>query len=475
MKRTFYQTRTSICPECHCIIGADYVSDEDGLHMEKYCPEHGTFVTRVAVDHDWLSSRQRYAAHTVVPGSRQTEVAKGCPSDRGECPRHRQKGAFFLFEITSSCNLNCPICLGRPHHDGRFLSLADVESMVDVVLAYAGPGQIVTLGGGEPTLHPEFFKLVDILNKRGMGDIWVYTNGSRIANDAGFAQQMAERGLYVVLQWDGQTDSAYRVLRGKELLEEKQRALKNLKKAGARLGLCPTVVAGVNDQELGGIYGLFMSDDAIGTLDIATMAYVGKGSRFERGRSCRITAQDVLNCLEAQTDGRIRESDFSPVSFSHPECLQIAYLLAHPNGDFFPLKRFLDPEDYQALIANKPLLVLNSDVEDVFNDVVNRLWARRNENPDISTGLEAIRYAIDTLFPKTGRLSPAELKSRSMDLVKVVLVHSYMDGLNFDIGRTKTCISRTVLPDGRLMPTCAYNVVHRNRTDELMEEQYSNR
>jgi uncharacterized radical SAM superfamily Fe-S cluster-containing enzyme len=267
--------------------------------------------------------------------------------------------------------------------------------------------------------------------------------------------------LYVVLQWDGFTDEAYKVLRGRELLEEKQRALTNLKKAGARLGLCPTLVSGVNDKELGRIYELFVSDDAIGTLDVATMAYVGKGSRFEPGRSCRIAAQDVLACLEEQTGGKIRESDFSAVSFSHPECLQIAYLLACPDGAFFPLKRFLEPEDYQALIADKPLLALDSEVEDAFNDVVNRLWAKRDENLDISIGLQAMRHAIDILFPETGRLSAEELKSRSMDLVKVVLVHSYMDGLNFDIGRTKMCISRTVLPDGRLMPTCAYNVVHR--------------
>jgi uncharacterized radical SAM superfamily Fe-S cluster-containing enzyme len=36
-----------------------------------------------------------------------------------------------------------------------------------------------------------------------------------------------------------------------------------------------------------------------------------------------------------------------------------------------------------------------------------------------------------------------------------------MDGLNFDVGRSKMCISRTMLVDGRLMPTCAYNVIHR--------------
>ncbi|MHC4258801.1 MAG: radical SAM protein [Planctomycetota bacterium] len=461
MKRTFHQTRTSICPECHRILGADYVQDEQGLHLEKYCPQHGTFTTRVAADHDWLSSRQQYAAHTVVPASRQTAVSNGCPSDCGECADHRQKAAFFLFEVTNACDLNCPVCLGEPSRKGHFVSLAEVKSMLDAVLAYAGPAQYITLGGGEPTLHPQFFELVDILKKNGMEDIWVYTNGRRIAKDAGFAKQIADRGLYVVLQWDGFTDEAYKVLRGRELLEEKQRALTNLKKAGARLGLCPTLVSGVNDKELGRIYELFVSDDAIGTLDVATMAYVGKGSRFEPGRSCRIAAQDVLACLEEQTGGKIRESDFSAVSFSHPECLQIAYLLACPDGAFFPLKRFLEPEDYQALIADKPLLALDSEVEDAFNDVVNRLWAKRDENLDISIGLQAMRHAIDILFPETGRLSAEELKSRSMDLVKVVLVHSYMDGLNFDIGRTKMCISRTVLPDGRLMPTCAYNVVHR--------------
>ncbi|NIP28488.1 MAG: radical SAM protein [Phycisphaerae bacterium] len=462
MKRTFHQTRTSICPECHNILGADYVQDEEGLHLEKYCPKHGFFNTRVAADYDWLSSLQQFAAHTVVPATRQTPVSKGCPADCGECEQHRQKSAFFLFEITNACDLNCPICLGNPGDKGHFISLEEMSSMVDAVLTYAGPGQNITLGGGEPTLHPKFFDLVDILRKNGLESIWVYTNGCRIAKDPSFAKRMAEEGLYVVLQWDGFSDSIYSVLRGRELLDEKQRALENLKKSGSRIGLCPTIVSGINDQELGRIYELFVSDDAVGTLDIAVMAYVGKGSSFEQGRSCRTTSQDILTSFEDQTGGEILKSDFSPVSFSNPECLQIAYLLARPDGGFFPLKRFLDPQDYLNIISNKPLLELNSEVEDVFNDLINRMWAKGKEDPNTSIGLKSLRHAIDTLFPETGRLSAKELKSRSMDLVKVILVHSYMDGLNFDIGRARMCISRTVLPDGRLMPTCAYNVIHRS-------------
>jgi len=389
----------------------------------------------------------------------------GCPADCGECGGHRQKAAFFLFEITSACNLKCPICLGAPSDQGPFISLAEMTSMVNSVLEYAGSGQIVTLGGGEPTLHPEFFDLVRLLKKAGMEEIWVYTNGRKIAREPEFAWRLADENIYTVLQWDGFTDATYEFLRGRKLLEEKQTVLVHLKASGVRIGLCPTIVAGVNDQELGRIYDMFLRDPKIGTLDIATMAYVGRGSGFEPGREMRITAQDILLSLEDQTGGKIRATDFSPVSFSHPECLQIAYLLALPDDKddkYVPLKRFLDPEDYLALIANKPLLELNSDLEDIFHDVVNRLWASGRDDPDTINGLDAMRHMINTLFTGKRPLSAKELKARSMDMIKVVLVHSYMDGLNFDVGRAKMCISRTILPDGRLMPTCAYNVIHRS-------------
>ena len=50
-----------------------------------------------------------------------------------------------------------------------------------------------TLGGGEPTIHPQFFELVDVLKKAGMGTIWVYTNGRKIARDPAFAARWPTR------------------------------------------------------------------------------------------------------------------------------------------------------------------------------------------------------------------------------------------------------------------------------------------
>lgn len=461
MGRTFHESRASICSVCRKLLVADYTEDDSGLFLEKRCPEHGSMCTRVSASYEWLAGLQSFAAHSFEPRARQTAVSQGCPWDCGECPGHRQRSAFFLFEITDACDLNCPICLGAPRERGSFVSVEDFERMAAAVVAYAGEGQLGTLGGGEPTLHPQLFRLVDVLRSQGFGGLFLYTNGRRIAREPELAVRLADKGVCVVLQWDGFNDSTYESLRGRPLLEEKQRALAHLKAAGGPLGLCTTAVAGVNDRELGRIYSLFVSEAAFGLLDIATMAFVGQGGTSDLGRDQRITSEDVVMALEAQTSGALKASDFSPVSFSHPECLQLAYLLAEPNSGFVPLRRILDPEDYKRLIVDRPLLAVESDMEGTFREAIDRLWATPSSDPTRTRGLAALRHLMETLFPRSGALSADEIKARSAELVKVVLVHSYMDGLNFDVGRSKMCISRTVLPDGRLVPTCAYNVIHR--------------
>ena len=459
MKNRFHATRTSICPVCLKQVPADHVEDDQGVFLEKLCPEHGPYRSRIAADYDWFSGLGHYTAFTVKPEIRQTRIEKGCPYDCGECGAHRQKSVFFLFEITSRCNLNCPICLGRPNGKRKDITPDEMAGMIQTVLDYAGQPPILTMGGGEPTLHPDFFNLVHMAKASGIADIWVYTNGVKISEDETLARRLVDENLYIVLQWDGFDDAIYETLRGRKLLSSKHLALSHLKEAGARIGICPTITAGVNDHNLGDLFQFFKKDPSIVMLDIAVMAFVGKGSGFETGRESRITAQDILIGLEQQTGGEIRVSDFSPISFSNPECLQIAYLFALPDGGFIPLKRFLEPQDFDALIMNTPLIELNAEKEDVFRDVINRLWAEGKENDDTRLGLASLKHIVKNLFDKP--LDLVEFTQRSRDLVKTVLVHAYMDGLNFDLGRTKMCISRTVQPDGRLIPTCAYNTVHR--------------
>ena len=363
MKHIFHQSRASICPTCHRLLAADLVQDEQGVHHEKFCPDHGSFTTRIAADYDWLSSLQQFAAQTVTPASRQTAIAKGCPLDCGECAGHRQKSAFFLFEITNACDLNCPICLGNPDERGHFVSIGEMESMIKSILAYAGPGQIVTLGGGEPTLHPEFFDFVSLLKQSGFEDIWVYTNGRHIANNPDFARRMAKENLYVVLQWDGFSDDIYSATQRKSSFRREEDARwSTLKTAGSKVGLCPTIVAGVNDHELGKLYEMFLADPAIGTLDVATMAYVGKGSSFDQGkRTPDHSPRTFWSALKLKAMERFGLQTFLRCRSRILNVYRLPTICPCPDGGFIPLKRFLDPEDYHALILDKPLLVLNAD------------------------------------------------------------------------------------------------------------------
>ncbi len=444
------------------MIPADLVQDTAGLHLEKTCPDHGSSRTRVARDHAWFERAAAFSSRSVPSPARQTAVAKGCPEDCGECPEHRQSAALFLFEITDGCDLRCPICLGAPQERGSFLTPDQMRDMVGRVVEHAGTGAIVTLGGGEPTVHPRFFELVEIIRERGIRDIWVYTNGRRVARDPAFAPRCAALGLTVVLQWDGFSDVVYETLRGQPLLEEKRVALERLREAGGACGLCASVASAVNDGELGAIYRAFVENPALGFLDFAPLAFVGLGSGVAFGREQRVTTQDIVEGLAAQSGGAVQPGDFLPVSFPHAECLQAMYLIAHPDGGWVPLARCLDAEDRDALLRHTPLLALDARTERVLRDAITKLWAR-GDDPEARRGVEAFRHMIERLYPGHP-LEPAEFQARSRRLVKLVWIHSYMDALNFDLGRARMCVSRTVLPDGRFVPSCAYNVVHRGRT-----------
>lgn len=463
-ERIVYGSRASICPTCRRLLAGDLVEDEHGLHLEKACPAHGRFRTRIARSHDWIERLEAFSARAVPTASRQTVTSLGCPEDCGECPEHQQRGVFFLFEITDTCDLRCPICLGRPRQRGSFVTEEQMRAMVTKVVSYAGSNAIVTLGGGEPTAHPRFFEFVEIIRAAGVHDIWVYTNGRRIARDPEFADRCAARGLTVVLQWDGFTDRTYTALRGQPLLEEKQQAYRRLKDSGVKLGICATVAGGVNEGELKALYEMLVDDPALGILDLAPLAFVGLGEEARFDREHRITTQDIVESLSRQTGGAVQPGDFTPVSFPHTECLQVVYLLSHPDGGSVPLARYLDDQDREALLRHTPLLTLDAKAGRILRDAVAKLWAGGNENSATRRGLETFRHIVERLFPERP-LSAAEFQARSRGMVKILWIHSYMDGLNFDLGRARKCISRTVLPDGRFVPSCVYNVVHRQKAE----------
>ena len=84
----------------------------------------------------------------------------------------------LTWEITYGCNLACVHCLSSSgRRDPRELSTAEAKAFVDEL--HDLQVFYVNIGGGEPTIRPDFYELIDYCVGRGVG-VKFSTNGSTI-------------------------------------------------------------------------------------------------------------------------------------------------------------------------------------------------------------------------------------------------------------------------------------------------------
>jgi len=135
----------------------------------------------------------------------------------------------LTWELTYACNLACVHCLSSSgRRDPRELTTAECKSVVDELRKM----QVfyVNVGGGEPTVRPDFWELLDYSVDSGVG-VKFSTNGIKL--DAARAAQLA-RTDYVDVQisLDGATAGVNDAVRGPGSYDTAMRALENLASAG---------------------------------------------------------------------------------------------------------------------------------------------------------------------------------------------------------------------------------------------------
>ena len=92
------------------------------------------------------------------------------------------------FHLTDRCQLNCDHCLRDPLSKAIDLELELIESALDQGRAAFDVGH-VGLTGGEPTLHPRFYEVIDAITERGL--TWhMVSNGERFGH---VLQRLGER------------------------------------------------------------------------------------------------------------------------------------------------------------------------------------------------------------------------------------------------------------------------------------------
>jgi mycofactocin radical SAM maturase len=135
----------------------------------------------------------------------------------------------LTWELTYACNLSCVHCLSSSgRRDPRELSTAECKALIDeferMQIFY------VNIGGGEPTVRPDFWELVDYATAHHVG-VKFSTNGVRI--DAAAAQRLAAADYVdVQISLDGATAEVNDAVRGAGSYDTALRAMQHLADAG---------------------------------------------------------------------------------------------------------------------------------------------------------------------------------------------------------------------------------------------------
>ncbi|MCB1007846.1 MAG: radical SAM protein, partial [Acidobacteria bacterium] len=157
----YYDVALTICTTCFRKLEGKLVFEEGKVFLLKKCPEHGFEKVLVADDVDYYRRcREVFLKAPEMPVRYNTPVKWGCPYDCGLCTDHEQHSCLTLVEIADACNLACPVCYASsgPHRP-EMRTLAEVERMLDAVVANEGEPDVVQISGGEPTIHPDFFAI----------------------------------------------------------------------------------------------------------------------------------------------------------------------------------------------------------------------------------------------------------------------------------------------------------------------------
>lgn len=451
----------SVCFRCGQVVPA-LVYEEDGrVYLKKDCTAHGPLIGLVSSDAAWYHRAMSFLRPRLSPVEGATPRADGCPFDCGFCPSHQQRMLLPVVSITSDCNLDCPVCytLNR-RNSPYFMSTEEFARILEVIKRHDPAMQIINFTGGEPTLHPQFCDLVNMCRQAGIHRITVSTNGLRLREKPELLARLAELDARIVLSLNSFHERPYQVSAGRNLLREKRETLELLERYNICTTLLTVVMAGINDQEIGSIVRYVLENDFIVSSQIHTVAFTGHAAG-SFSRATRLTTPDVIDAVVANIP-EIRAEDFLPSPGAHPLCYSQCYVLKLENGQAVPLTRFLETGRLLDLLEGSFFLEPSDRTEAILSDAVNELWARPNQTEMDRQILSALRRLLRLLYA-SGPMTYGERQRISESHVKTICISFHMDDETFDLDRTASCCVSVPEPDGRLIPTCAYNNIYRER------------
>lgn len=503
MKIELIQDVKSLCPEC-CLeekvgrVPASILRRDNEIIMRKACSQHGVFEELLSPDANFYLEMERRSKHTRDIGIENplTESHQNCPYDCGTCSDHKTPAMMFVMDLTNKCNLKCPFCFASSNDSTAFqLTFDQAKAMMQTgynVKPFRAP--CIQFSGGESTLHPDFFKIVREARNTGFTQINVATNGIAFANGAHgltgrqFAEKANESGLNMLyLQFDGLSNEVYRQTRGVDLVDLKLQAIENAQSQGLRTILVPTIIRGINDNQIGQIYDFALKNAyAVSGISWQPVSFTGRIDS-EKRRQQRYTLTDLALDTERQFPA-ITKNDWFPfsavapisslVSFvkkrtapeisCHPHCgIGTLLVIDSKTREYAPITRFLNVES------------LFDELSSVFDRHEKRRFLKRLRT---SIDLFISGDQIESFYDQSkapGKIPYKDFKkylgtyfrrkefsdneqnriarySKQGRYLTIAGMH-FMDPYNFETQRAQKCAVQYSAPDGKMYPFCTYN------------------
>ena len=460
----FHELTRSICPECKTVIDAQIIIRDNKVYMRKRCPEHGWFEGIISSDAEMYVNSIKFNKPGTIPLEFSTEVKDGCPLDCGLCPEHKQHMCLGLIEVNTACNLNCPVCFANAGI-GFSLTLEQVEGMLDRFVEIEGDPEVIQFSGGEPTIHPQLLDMIQAAKDRGIRQVMVNTNGVRIARDDRFLEQLARLDPVIYFQFDGLRPETYMTIRGEDLLETKIKALDRLHHVGLDAVIVAAIERNVNVDEVGALVEFGLKHPAVRGAVFQPVTHVGRHIPFDPMQ--RVTIPDVIHGIVEQTGGRFVLEDFVPVPCCFPTCQVNSYVFV--DGDkTVPLPRMLEIDQYLDYITNRALPKVPDAA--VIKKALEDLWS--------ASAVPGTEKTADQFQCACGPgLELGYEMSHLKDHIFQIAIKDFMDAYTFSVKQVMKCCVGILVPDGRIIPFCAYNSVGYRETirEEMVQAQAANR
>lgn len=446
----YYDSAVSLCSTCMRRIDAKIVFEENKVFMLKRCPQHGFERVLIADDVEYYRrAREVFIKPPEMPQQYNTPIKYGCPYDCGLCPDHEQHSCLSLIEICDACNLSYPVCYAEsgPHRP-HFRSLEQIQAMLDLVVANEMEPDVVQISGGEPTIHPQFFEVLDAAKQRPIKHLMVNTNGIRIAQEDGFAERLAEYmpQFELYLQFDSLRREPLMQLRGADLRSIREKALEKLNKLNISTTLVVTVERGVNDDELGELVEFALKQRCVRGITFQPVQQAGRLMGFNNAEH-RLTLTEVRRRILEQT-GVFKPEDLIPVP-CHPDSLAMAYAMKL-GGKVVPLTGMIEPD----VLINGGRNTIIYEQDDAVRSHIFKLFSTNHSPASQASTLRELLCCLPQV------IAPKALGYENLFRILIV---QFIDAQIFDLRSIKKTCIHIAHPDGkRLIPFDTYNMFYRD-------------